>query len=449
MEYFVAMKYFGILVVIGYTPREEVVVSRFRAENSNCRIHLFTTISNKALEDRVDTVNFFDPNNLQETLVRPIKKIKPDLVFIGPDVFSSLGVKDALKDLDSCVLGANSTQIRIKSDKSLIRSENSPLRQFLPCTKVLTSYSEGEVLSFQELFPKFMIKYPGIYKEVGGGSKAFPKDFQTIKEVLSFIRFSIENCGCVVLEEFVEGDDFSVNAIAGIDGKVAFLQDNYCYKRRDNDDEGPNTSGTGSYASGNGLELLLQAEKEQSHNIVKESVLWLNSFSGSDYIGGLNVDFRKARNGKIFLLEINCRFAGAGTLSTIISLLDCNLQEALISCANGSAPETLPTRKGFSSLGVFAYPCVWPYAEPDSENHVRLPKLFDKNSDVELFTGWIEPLFEDDRFRLVILKNSTTLLFHRCSESKVDNRSFLYSQLAQLPKELTYRTDIGKLSWMI
>jgi phosphoribosylamine-glycine ligase len=443
------MKSFDTLVVVGYTPREEVIISRFKEENPSGKIHLFTTISNKALEDRVDTSNTFDVNNLSETLVNPIRKMSPGLVFVGPDRFSLLGVTNALRSLGCCVLGASSRQIAIETDKCLIRSENSPLRRFLPYTKVLTSYSESDVRSFQGRFPKFMVKYSGIYKEVGGGSKTFPNDLQTIDEVLRFVALSLENCGSVVLEEYVEGDDFSVNAVAGIGGKVSFLQDNYCYKRRDNKDQGPNTSGTGSYASGNGLELLLETDKEQSHDIVKKSVLWLNSFSGSDYVGGLNVDFRKATNGKIFLLEINCRFAGAGTLSTVLSLLDCNLQEALLSCANGLAPDVLPVKKGFSSLGVFAYPRLWPYAEPACEEPVRLPKLSNMKDNVSLFTGWVEPLFEENEFRFVFLKDSTTLLFQRCSKSKVDNRSSIYSQLAELPKDLTYRTDIGELPWMI
>ena len=124
---------------------------------------------------------------------------------------------------------------------------------FYPRHLILTRYDESAIREFVTAYPRYVVKYDGPFREIGGGVRLSGLHLNSVEEALSYAHESIAQSGLVVLEEQIEGIDFSVNALAAADGSIYFFAENICYKLRDEGDTGPNTSGTGSVCVGSGL----------------------------------------------------------------------------------------------------------------------------------------------------------------------------------------------------
>ena len=433
------------IAILGFTPREEVIVDQIRHENPDTDIVLFSLGINKALEERVDDLYPVTLDRLQDTLVEPMRQVLPDLVLIGPDRFSIAGARELLEPIGIPIIGANQEQMRVETDKSFLRTHAPEFQQIFPPHKVLFDFSKEEILSFIKEYPEYVVKFNGLYHQIGGGVKLSGHHLHTFEETLDYIRYSLSKCGAVVLEKQVSGKDFSVNALSSIDGSVYFFPENVCYKRRDNGDKGPNTSGTGSYAIGLGLPFLTKKEQMMVRNIVTQIVQWMEMYFKKPFICGLNVDFRKGNDDQIYLLEVNSRFAGAGTLSTVVSLNKLKLMDLFLESVCGSFKKNEPSVFNSISLSVFAYPKFWPDAA--EENHdIFIPRASAMSSNIRLFTGWVDVKNELSQARIVTLKQSTTLLFQTVSETLEDARNLLYTELSKLSPDLVYRTDIGLIN---
>lgn len=432
------------VAILGYTPREEVLVKKIKDQNPKCEILLFTPSTNIALEARVDRVYRIDFNDLNKTLVTPMRQINPQVAIVGPDTLSEKGLVDVLTRERVPTFGANQEQIKVETDKSYLRKRSEQLHSFFPESLVLENKKPNLIRQFSTRHERFVVKYTGIYSVLGGGVKFSDVHFSSFEDIFEYCADSINQCGSVVLEQFVEGIDFSINAIAGADGSVYFLPENFCYKRRDNSDEGPNTSGTGSVCIGRGLPFLSTEQVEKARTITCQVVNWMNSYFGKPYIGGLNVDFRVGRDRKIYLFEVNCRFAGAGTLSTVLDLGNTNVLELVSRAVSGKPlPRHSSQIADQASIAVFAFPQFWPGGTAtDDDINVKIPtaETFD---DVNLFTGWVEVLESKPDHRIVSLKDSTTLIYETRDVTVQNAMKRVYQKLQSLPDRLVYRTDIG------
>ena len=141
---------------------------------------------------------------------------------------------------------------------------------------------------------------------------------------------------------------------------------------------------------------------------------------------------------------MNTRFAGAGTLSTVIDLLDEDLHEVFKESVSNeqSADRRLDCKDG-ASLSVFAFPKFFP-GEPEEPISTNIPTQTALSDNLNLYTGWVEIEDMDEHSRNVALKNSTTLLYQTTAETFEGCQDRIYQEMRKLPEELTYRNDIGQ-----
>jgi len=430
-----------VVAILGFTPREEVLVEKLLLSTSSPEIHLFLYGTNIALEERVCFVHPVDFADINGTIVKPLLRLEPDITLIGPDKFSLEGVKEVLDAAGVPAIGSDSDQIMLEISKSFLRRKVPELRRYYPDYLLLDSYKEDAIRTFTERYPAHVVKYEGLFSEVGGGVRTSKLHLSTITDTLAYASRSIKDCGWVIIEQYVEGQDFSINAVSARDGSIFFLPENHCYKLRDDSECGPNTSGTGSYAVGSGLPFLPATARDVARQIVREMIEGVTQLFGRCFVSGLNVDFRLGNDGTVYLLEVNARFAGAATLSTILSLTRTDLVEILES-AYSSFDGTRVEIEDVWSVSIFAYPEFFPSGDEDGAL-VTIPTSLSVPAGVHLYTGWVDVHRSDRTSRVVVLKNSTALLFETKNESPIHCRNVLYKELARLPAVLKYRNDIA------
>src|SRR5215218_7767889 len=153
----------------------------------------------------------------------------------------------------------------------------------------------------------------------------------------------------VVIEAFLEGDELSV--IAVVDGeRIAMLPPARDYKRLRDGDLGPNTGGMGSYAPVNDLDPDILARVREC--VLGPAVAGLRA-EGRPFRGALYAGLMLTSEGPM-ALEFNCRFGDPET-QVILPLLDLDLGELLLSCAEGRlATDSIATHPGFAVCVVLA-----------------------------------------------------------------------------------------------
>ena len=132
-----------------------------------------------------------------------------------------------------------------------------------------------------------------------------------------------------MLEECLQGPEVSVFALC--DGeRLVLLPPAQDHKRIGEGDTGPNTGGMGAYAP---APLLDEAGLQQVQTSILEPVVQALRQRGIDYRGVIYAGLMLTSSGPQ-VIEFNCRF-GDPECQTLMPLLQGDLAEVLLACANG------------------------------------------------------------------------------------------------------------------
>jgi phosphoribosylamine--glycine ligase len=151
----------------------------------------------------------------------------------------------------------------------------------------------------------------------------------------------------VVIEEFLVGEEASF--IVMVDGSnilpMATSQD---HKARDNGDKGPNTGGMGAYSP---APIISEAIFENVMNTVIRATVNAMSSEGAPYTGFLYAGLMIDENGKVKVLEYNCRFGDPET-QPIMMRLKSNLALLCIAATQGKLDKVVAEWDERACLGV-------------------------------------------------------------------------------------------------
>ena len=164
------------------------------------------------------------------------RRLAVDLVVIGPEAPLVAGVADALRAAGLSCFGPDRGAAMIEGSKSF--AKQVMIAAGVPTAAAATCRSEPEAAAALEQFgPPFVVKADGL--AAGKGVVVTSDRAEALRHVRA--------CGTVVIEEFLDGPEVSVFALADGVSAVPLLpaQD---YKRARDGDEGPNTGGMGAYA---------------------------------------------------------------------------------------------------------------------------------------------------------------------------------------------------------
>ncbi len=232
------------------------------------------------------------------------RECRIDFAVIGPEDPLHLGVVDALLAAGIPSVGPKKELARLETSKSftrdLVRKYHIPGN---PRFETFTSLAGIE--AFLKELPGIVIKPDGLTG--GKGVKVQGDHFQTKGEAFEYCKEVLRDHPAVIIEEKLEGEEFSLQCIS--DGKTVVatppVQD---HKRRFVDDKGPNTGGMGSYSDRDHCLPFMSPEDVRAGLAITQKVAEAVYRETGDYYKGVMYGgFMIDRDG-VKLVEYNARF---------------------------------------------------------------------------------------------------------------------------------------------
>jgi phosphoribosylamine---glycine ligase len=259
-------------------------------------------------------VNAADPAQVTALAARTAA----DLVVIGPEAPLVAGAADALRAAGIRCFGPDQRAAMIEGSKSFAKQVMTAAG--VPTAAARTCRTAAEAAAALDAFgPPYVVKADGL---AGGKGVVVTSDRA---EALTHAS----DCGTVVIEEFLDGPEVSVFALADGQDAVALLpaQD---YKRAYDGNAGPNTGGMGAYAP---LPWAPADLAEQTLVTVVQPTLAELARRGAPYSGLLYAGLSLTSQG-IRVVEFNARFGDPET-QVVLDRLDTPLGGLLAAAASG------------------------------------------------------------------------------------------------------------------
>jgi phosphoribosylamine--glycine ligase len=295
-----------------------------------------------------------------EAVTALARKLKADLVVIGPEVPLVLGVADAVRATGIACFGPSRDAARIEGSKAFAKD-------VMAAAGVRTAASEtvdnpAHLDAALDRFgpaagqPAWVVKDDGL---AAGKGVVVTDD----RDVARAHAASLLDSGHpVLLESFLDGPEVSLFCL--VDGPtVVPLLPAQDFKRVGDNDAGPNTGGMGAYSPLPWLsaEVLSEIVRGVVEPVAAELVRRGSSFSGLLYAG-----LAITSNGPA-VVEFNCRFGDPET-QAVLTLLETPLGQLLHATATGTLADAgaLKWHDGYAVTVVVA-----------AENYPGRPRLGD------------------------------------------------------------------------
>ncbi len=241
---------------------------------------------------------------------------KATLAVIGPEAPLAAGVADALVASGVPVVGPTQSLARIESSKGFTRellTKHNDFRQTSFFQRFESMAGLSEAGAGADYANRHVIKDDGLAG--GKGVKVCGDHLLSMDDSLVFCRELVEHGHPFVVEEKIEGEEFSLMSFC--DGRtlkhMPAVQD---HKRAYNGDKGPNTGGMGTYTDADHkLPFLTDkdiAEAQEMNQRVAAALMAQEC--GSPYQGILYGGFMATRDG-VKLIEYNARFGDPESLN--------------------------------------------------------------------------------------------------------------------------------------
>ncbi len=302
------------ILVIGNGAREQCIVEAFLRSRHKPKIYAYMKANNPGIFTYAEGAEFGSYSTARQ-ISDFAKKISASFVFVGMEEPLKYGVSDMLWKEGIPCIGPKQVLAQLETSKSFTRNilqkyhiEGNPL------FKSFTKEDFSEAKEWLKKVGKFVVKADGL---AGGKGVCVQDDhFKTAEEGLKIAEEMLHHHPAVVLEEKLEGEEFSLQCLT--DGKTVVptpaAQD---HKRAFEGDKGPNTGGMGSYSCENHLlPFLEQKDIDDAVKITKKVADALHKETGEYYIGVMYGGFMKTRKG-VRLIEYNARFGDPETMNIL------------------------------------------------------------------------------------------------------------------------------------
>lgn len=280
------------------------------------------------------------------------------LVVVGPEQPLAEGITDFLTAQGLKVFGPSQAGAQIEASKAW--SKNLMAEAKIPTAQAQTFHQvEAALIYVKQQGAPIVVKADGLAAGKGVTVAQSLEDAITAVEEAFAGKFGAAG-NCVVIEEFMAGQETSVLAIT--DGQtIRPLLPAQDHKPIGEGDTGPNTGGMGAYAPTPVVTADLMARIQQE---VLEPTIATLQRRGIDYRGVLYAGLMITPTGEPKVVEFNCRFGDPET-QAVIPLLETPLDEILLACIEGRLEElpALQWKAGAAACVVVAaegYPEEYP-----------------------------------------------------------------------------------------
>lgn len=282
---------------------------------------------------------------IKETEVEALRDfaIKNDieLTVAGPEVALAAGIADCFKQSGLRLFGPTKAAAQIESSKEfakeLMQKYNIPTASF--CT--FEDFNAAMEYVKAGSLPT-VLKYDGL---AAGKGVVIAETMQEAEEALrDMLLDSKFGKGKVVIEEFLEGPEFSLMCF--VNGKDVYpmpvAQD---HKRAYNGDKGPNTGGMGAYTC---LPFITDEDLEYAMEKIMRPTAAAMVDEGCPFCGVLYGGLMKTHNG-IKVIEFNARFGDPET-EVVLPRIKSDICLVFCDVADGKSP--IIEWYDFATLGI-------------------------------------------------------------------------------------------------
>lgn len=255
------------------------------------------------------------------------KRIKPDLVIVGPEAPLAAGVTDALRQNGFLVFGPSQTAAQLETSK--VFSKNFLIRHSIPTAKARVCANKDEAIAAKTEFGiPCVVKVEGLASGKGvyicNSESEFEKAINDIFESKAF-----GNAGeRILVEEFLVGEEVSCTLLVSGE-KYSLLPFTKDHKRLKENDEGPNTGGMGAFTP---VKLKPEIIKKIENSVIKPTIAGLKK-DYVDYVGILYIGLMISKDDPK-VLEFNVRF-GDPEAQVILPLLKGDWAQVFMDAAQG------------------------------------------------------------------------------------------------------------------
>ena len=304
---------------------------------------------------------------------------KATLAVIGPEAPLAAGVADALLAAGIPVVGPTQSLARIESSKGFARDLLAKYKiAGNPFFQRFTS-----MVGLEEVLGRYanrhVIKDDGLAG--GKGVKVCGDHLLSMADSVAFCRSLVEQGHPFVVEEKVEGEEFSLMSFC--DGAtlkhMPAVQD---HKRAYNGDKGPNTGGMGTYTDADHkLPFLTTNDIAEAQEMNQRVAAALAQECGAPYQGILYGGFMATRDG-VKLIEYNARFGDPESLN-LLTLLQTDFVEICRAIVSGTLAEVDVHFSAQASVCKYLVPEGYPDT-PRKGDEIHLPEELPANATIFL-----------------------------------------------------------------
>jgi phosphoribosylamine--glycine ligase len=254
-----------------------------------------------------------------DAVVGLARSLAPGLVVVGPEAPLVAGLGDLLRAAGISCFGPSARAARIEGSKSFAKQLMTEAG--IPTARAHTCRTESEAAAaLAEFGPPYVVKADGL---AGGKGVVVTAD---LTAALGHARAA----GTVVIEEFLDGPEVSLFAIAD-GGRALPLLPAQDFKRAHDGDRGPNTGGMGAYTP---LPWIPAGLVEHVMSTVVDPALGALRKRGTPYRGLLYTGLALTVDGPR-VVEFNARFGDPET-QVVLDRLATPLAGLLAAAASGS-----------------------------------------------------------------------------------------------------------------
>ncbi len=416
------------VLLIGNGAREHVIAETFTRSPQGCELGVFAGAKNpgiKALASAYQVGKLLD----FEALLAFAKGFKPDFAFIGPDDPIAEGAADELLKIGVKSVAPSMMLAQLESSKSftrdLLKKYDIPGN---PRFEVFTSMDT--MREFMEELGEYVVKADGLMG--GKGVLISGEHLTSIEEGLAYAKECIERHGRVVVEEKLEGEEFSLMSF--VDGlhmvDMPAVQD---HKRAYEGDTGPNTGGMGTYSDlSHSLPFLQPSDLEKAHDITEAVLKALYEETQKYYTGIMYGGFMAVRDG-VRLIEYNARFGDPEAMN-VLPLLRTDFISVCEAILNQSLDKLTIEFEKKATVVKYVVPEGYPVS-PKKGEKIEVGEV---PSGVKMYFASV-----DQREDGLYLSGSRAVAFVGIGDSLAEAEKLAQSAVSSVKGPVFYRRDIG------
>ena len=301
-------------LLLGNGGREAVLAEQI---SKGYALYSIMPYINPSIEEYVEKSNgkyiVGDPFD-KELVKKFVKDENIEACVVSQDNLLQEGLIDLAKELGLETFGPTSKGSKIEWSKTYALEIVKKLApEMVIKNEAITSQEALERAISQYQDDSFVVKPEGLTG--GKGVKVGGIHFKGKEEGYEYAKSCLEEAGRVIVQDKVEGREFTVMALT--DGEhIVVTPTTFDYPYRFEEDKGPGTGGMGCLSFENGrLPFLEQEDIDKCANLIQKTIKELNKdsleFSGVIYGG-----FFKCKDG-IKFIEFNARFEAINVLNAL------------------------------------------------------------------------------------------------------------------------------------